>query len=426
MSSDFKKIVCPNCKEEISLDEAFTHQLEVAARKELAKEQESKDAEFRIREKEIADREKEVSESEKIIETRVAEQTEKIRLSIETNAKTAADREKSEEIKLLTTQLTEREKSLEDARKQALEARQERAQLEDEKRAFELEKQKQMDAEREKIRSDAQKKAEEELHLKMLEKDKQLDDARKANSELQRKLQQGSQQTQGEVLELELEELLKAAFPFDRIEPVPKGVKGADVIQHVISSSGKACGSIIWEAKHTKLWSEPWVQKLKEDQRKVGAELAVISTDVLPKDVEKFAFRDGIWITDYQLSIPLASSLRDQLIKVAASQQSAVGKNQKLEMLYSYISSTEFRHKIEAIVEAFRGLQGDLEKEKLIMTKIWAKREKQILQVTQNTVGMYGDFEGLLGSAIQPIPALEAGGDDDAEEGGAAVPTGSN
>jgi hypothetical protein len=409
MPSDFRKIVCPSCKAEISLDEAFTHQLEEAARTQIAAEQGAKDAEFQRREQAIATR-------EKALDKTVTERTDKARIAVEKEIKERLAKEKEGEINLLTEQLREKDKSLDEARTLELKARQDRARLEDEKKAFELEKQRQLDAERERIRSDARKAAEDEMHLKMLEKDKQLADARKMNQDLERKLQQGSQQTQGEVLELELEGLLRAAFPMDRIESVPKGVNGADVIQHVVSSSGADCGSIVWEAKHTKGWSEPWIQKLKEDQRKVGSEIAVIASDVLPKDAKDFEFREGVWITDYKLSVPLASTLRDQLIKVAVIKQSSIGKNQKLEVLYAYLSSTEFRHKIEAIVEAFKGMKEDLEKEKMIMAKAWAKREKQIQQVTLNTVGMYGDLEGLLGSAIQPIPALEASEEPDEEE----------
>ncbi len=283
--------------------------------------------------------------------------------------------------------------------------------LENDKRAFELEKQRQLDAERDKIREDAQKKAEEDMHLKILEKDKQLQDAMKANLELQRKLQQGSQQTQGEVLELELEELLKGWFTHDTIEPVPKGINGADVMQKVISNSGQQCGSIAWESKHTKAWSEQWVSKLKEDQRKIGADVAVIVTEMLPKDIKNFAYRDGVWIADQNSIFGLATALRIQLIQTTTIKLANVGKNEKMEVLYGYLSGTEFRHKVEAIVEAFVGMKQDLEKERRAMTRIWAKREKQIEQVVTNTAGMYGDVQGLLGTAIQPIAALETGPD---------------
>jgi len=323
----------------------------------------------------------------------------------------AKDKDKEQEIKLLSEQLETNKKQLAETRAVELELRKGKIDLDNEKRAFELEKQRQLDAERSKIREDAQKKAEEDMHLKILEKEKQLQDAMKANMELQRKLQQGSQQTQGEVLELELEGLLGNWFTHDTIEPVPKGINGADVIQKVISNSGQQCGSIVWESKHTKAWSESWIAKLKEDQRKVSADVAVLVTEILPKDIKNFAYRDGVWITDQNSIFGLGTALRIQLIQATTIKLASVGKNEKMEVLYGYLSGTEFRHKVEAIVEAFVGMKQDLDKERRAMTRIWAKREKQIEQVVNNTAGMYGDVQGLLGTAIQPIAALEAGYD---------------
>jgi len=411
MTKDFQKIICPHCKVEISLDEAITHQFEESIKKQITEEQQAKQAEFAKREKEIADKERAIAESKKSLEKEVAEQTEKAKVGLEKEIREKLSKEKDGEINALSEELKLKEKSLAEARQAELNLRREKTKFEDEKQAFELEKQRQLDTERGKIREDAQKKAEEDMHLKILEKEKQLQDAMKANMELQRKLQQGSQQTQGEVLELELEGLLGNWFAHDTIEPVPKGINGADVIQKVISNSGQQCGSIAWESKHTKAWSEPWVAKLKEDQRKVNADVAVLVTEVLPKDIKNFAYRDGVWITDQNSIFGLGTALRMQLIQATTIKLASVGKNEKMEVLYGYLSGTEFRHKVEAIVEAFVGMKHDLDKERRAMTRIWAKREKQIEQVVNNTAGMYGDVQGLLGTAIQPIAALEAGYD---------------
>lgn len=321
------------------------------------------------------------------------------------------DKNIEREIKLLNEQLETNKEQLDKTRAEELDLRKEKIDLDNEKRAFEIDKQRQLDFEREKIRTDAQKKAEKDMHLKILEKEKQLQDAMKTNMELQRKLQQGSQQTQGEVLELELEKLLKGWFSDDNIEPVPKGINGADVIQKVISSSRQQCGSIAWELKHTKAWSEQWVSKLKEDQRKINADLAVLVTEVLPKDIKNFAYRDGVWITDQDSVFGLGTALRIQIIQATTIKLASVGKNEKMEVLYGYLSGTEFRHKVEAIVEAFVGMKQDLDTERQATTRSWAKREKQIEQVVINTAGMYGDVQGLLGTAIQPIVALEVGSD---------------
>lgn len=494
MPTDFPKITCPNCKVEISLDEVMAHQFEETIKKQIAQEQQAKQAELAKRENEIAEKEKAFVESKKALEQEVIAQTEKAKSDIERELRLKISKEKEAEINVLSQELKEKDKNLNQARqaeldlrrektkfedeKQAfelekqrqldqerekikedtlkafqaerqvkerakeqeikllneqldtnrkqldqtraieLELRKEKVDLENEKRAFELEKQRQLDAERNKIREDAQKKAEEDMHFKILEKDKQLQDAMKANMELQRKLQQGSQQTQGEVLELELEGLLSSWFPHDTIEPVAKGISGADVIQKVFGNSGQQCGSIAWESKHTKAWSEQWVAKLKEDQRAINADLAILVTEILPKDIKNFAYRDGIWIADQNSILGLATALRIQLIQAATIKLASVGKNEKMEVLFRYLSGTEFRHKVEAIVEAFSDMKEDLDKERRAMIRTWAKREKQIEQVIANTAGMYGDVQGLLGTAIQPIAALELGTEliDDEEE----------
>lgn len=411
MAKDFKKIICPNCKTEISLDEAITHQFEEEIKKQITEEQQSKQAEILNKEKQIIEKEKKLIESKKTFDKDVAEQAEKAKIEIEKDLRLKIYKEKEEEIKSLANDLKEKEILVAEARQAELDIRREKNKFEDQKRAFELEKQRQLDSERDKIREDAQKKAEEEMHLKILEKEKQLQDAIKVNMELQRKLQQGSQQTQGEVLELELEELLKGWFTHDTIEPVAKGINGVDVIQKVFTNSGQYCGLIAWESKYTKAWSEQWVSKLKEDQRKINADIAVLVTEVLPKDIKNFSYYNGVWITDQNSLFGLGTALRIQLIQATTIKLSSIGKNEKMEVLYGYLSGTEFRHKVEAIVEAFVGMKQDLDKERRSMTKIWSKREKQIEQVVNNTAGMYGDIEGLLGSAIQPITALEAGHD---------------
>ena len=195
-----------------------------------------------------------------------------------------------------------------------------------------------IDAERAKIQENTTRQLQEEHRLKDAEKDKKLQDAIRVNEELRRKLQQGSQQTQGEVLELELEELIRTNFPLDQIEPVPKGVGGADIIQKVMSKSGNLCGTIVWESKHTKAWSDGWLQKLKDDQRAVKADIAVLISEVLPKDCKHFGQYEGIWISNSQCAVSLAVALRAQLVEVAMTKLAAVGKNEKMETLYQYLS----------------------------------------------------------------------------------------
>jgi hypothetical protein len=200
---------------------------------------------------------------------------------------------------------------------------------------------------------------------------------------------------------------LKAEFTQDEILPVPKGVNGADIIQKVCTRAGQVCGQIAWESKKTKTWSEGWIQKLRDDQRAIKAELAVIVSAVLPEDVKGFAFRDGVWICDIKLAVALASALRVNLEAVHRERVMAVGKNEKVEILYTYLTGVEFKQRVEAIVEAFTEMQDGLNKERKVFEANWAKREKQIQKVISNTVGMYGDLSGLV--TLQPIKMLELG-----------------
>jgi len=264
----------------------------------------------------------------------------------------------------------------------------------------ELEMEKKMLEKEEKLREEERRKLDEQTRLKFYEYEKKLNDALKVNEDLKRKLEQGSQQTQGEVLELELENILKAEFPLDTIEPVAKGITGADLLHKVRNQSGKICGSIVWEAKRTKQWSNSWLPKLRDDQRAARAEFAVLVSEILPSDVKHAKYIDGVWVTTYQYFTALAIALRQNLISIAMVKQSQVGKNEKMEVLYNYIYGTEFRQRIESIVEAFTTLQEEIEQEKRFFAKKWAREEKSIRKVLDNTIGMSGELESITGQTI--------------------------
>lgn len=224
--------------------------------------------------------------------------------------------------------------------------------------------------------------------------------------ELKRKAEQGSQQLQGEVQELELEALLSAKFPRDTIQPVPKGEHGGDVLHIVFGPSGQPCGTILWESKRTKNWSDGWLTKLRGDQRSSKAEVAVIVSQTLPKGMETFGLIDQVWITDPRSVVPVAVALRQMLVEVASARQASEGQQTKTEMIYQYLTGPRFRQRVQAIVEAFSSMQEDLAKEKKAITKQWAKREEQIDRVMQATVGMYGDLQGIAGKTLQEIEGL--------------------
>ena len=276
----------------------------------------------------------------------------------------------------LNEQLEEKTKNLKEAQRQELELRKRQRELEEKEEKLELELSRKIDAERQKIIQKTSKEFEETHRLKDAEKDKQLDDMKKQIDELKRKAEQGSQQMQGEVLELELEESLKEEFPFDDIEPVAKGIKGGDIIQTVKTQSGRICGKILWETKRTKNWSDSWIQKLKDDQRDAKADLAILASETLPKGFHHFRLISGVWVTDILSAVSLALALRVVLIQVARERETQVGKKEKMEIAYNYLTGQEFRNRVEAIVESFTAMKVDLEAERRAMLKIWAKREK--------------------------------------------------
>lgn len=411
MANEEQKIKCPKCGTSISIDDVLTRQIEEKIKSGLAKEQKIKELELENKSVELKKRELAITEARKSVDSLVAEKVaEKIiveKAELIRQSKIQAAKEKEAEFKILEEQLAEKEVKLREANKKELEIRKERNKLEEEKKNFELEKQRQFDEERKVIVEEASKKASEEQQYIIAQLKKQLTDATKAKDDLARKLEQGSQQTQGEVLELELEEILKAEFPQDEIMPVPKGVNGADIIQKVYDNSGRLCGQIVWESKKTKNWTEGWIAKLKDDQRAIKAELAVIVSTVLPEDIKGFKFHNGIWVCDIKLAIALASALRTTLEAITREKAMSIGKDKKMEILYSYLTGVEFQQRVEAIIEGFTNMKKGLDKEKLAYQKIWAEREKQIQKVINNTVGMYGDLSGL--APLQQIKMLELG-----------------
>jgi hypothetical protein len=386
------------------VSEALSHQIAEKARAETK-------AEIDKLQSSLTRKEKELQEREGKIDALVRERVAAAAAQIERDAREKANTSVSVELADLKNQLVEASQQRDVAQLAELEARKRARELDERAKNLDLEAARKLDAERHKIQEEASKRADEEYGLKLAEKEKQIQDAKKANEELKRKLEQGSQQIQGEVLELQLEEMLRSAFPMDHIEPVPKGVNGADVIHKVLTRSGRLCGTIVWESKRTKAWSDGWLQKLKEDQRKLTAEIAVLVSEALPKDCDNFSNVGGIWVSNAQCVIGLAVALRMQLLHVASARAAAAGAKQKSEVLYEYVSSTEFRHRVESIVEAFVAMEAGLQEEKRATQRQWAKREKQIEQVILNTAGMYGELQALAG--LPDLPALTAGGTTD-------------
>jgi Uncharacterized protein conserved in bacteria len=307
----------------------------------------------------------------------------------------------------LQAQLQTERAQREAAQQAELALRQQADALEARARDIELEIARSVDARKTEWEKGLRQSVSEEQSLKIREKEKQIEDLGKVINELQRKSQQGSQEMQGEVLELDIQAALERQFPHDRIAPVPKGMTGADLIQTVVDAAFNPCGALIWEVKNTKSWSPAWLDKLKADQREAGAALAVIVSVALPEGVRGFAQIQGVWVSDLVHYPMLAVALRDQLQQLAYARAAGVGKNDKMERLYQYLAGNEFRHKVETIVEAFTAMRVQLDKERRAMNKHWAEREKQIERVVTSTTGMYGALQGIIGQSLPAIAALE-------------------
>lgn len=411
-------ITCPSCQTEIRLTESLAAPLLAATRQQFEQQLSQKDREIAAREQGVRDREKQIAEEKRRLEDQVAEQVaaqlkvERMRVIEEESrkAKQAIAQElegKSRELAELQELLKGRDAKLAEAQQAQAEMIKKQRELDDARRELELTVEKRVQDGLNEVRSLARREAEESLKLKVLEKDQTIASMQQKIEELKQKAEQGSQQLQGEVQELALENLLRTRFPFDAIDPVPKGEFGGDVLQNVVNHGGQACGSILWESKRTKNWSDGWLVKLREDQRSAKAEVAVLVSQALPKGVETFDVIDGIWVTGPRAALPVATLLRHALLQVGMARQASEGLHTKTEMIYQYLTGPRFRQRVEAIVEAFSTMQEDLDKERKAIMKQWAKREAQIERVMNATVGMYGDLQGIAGKSLQEIEGLE-------------------
>lgn len=409
-------IKCPKCGESIPITETLHDQLTEQARAEMRRELAREQKTLVAREKDLQAWEVKLTDAEQDIEDRVAKKVSIQRAKLSKDALEKARSEVSLELKDLAADAEEKERKLKAVEDNELRLRKEKRDLETAKKNLELEITRKVDAERQHIREEALTQAAEEHHLKDAEKDQKLRDALKMNEQLSRKLQQGSQQIQGEVLELKLEDILRDCCRLDEILPVPKGVRGADVLQRVTTRSGICCGLIIWEAKHTKNWSDGWISKLKDDQQQARADIAVLVTDVLPKEVEYFGRKDNIWITIPKYVPNLVATLRMMLEEVAQTKRAVASKNETVEALFNYLTGPDFANRVEAIMRGFIGMKEDLDEERRVTSRRWAKREKQLELVLGNTSGMYGDLQGLIGTSLKPIAALEPADSDHPEE----------
>lgn len=314
------------------------------------------------------------------------------------------------EMKRKNDELAAREKSADEklaaaAEREAKMIKSER-ELKDREIALEAEIQKKITEEAGKIKAEAAETANREWSLRLDEKDKRIADMAKTIAELKEKSELTSQQLQGEVLELRVEDELRERYPTDSIEPVPKGVSGADVVQRVHSRSGTHAGTIAWEIKRTKNWQPAWLQKLREDARAIKADVAVIVSTALPDGIDSFGLVDDVWVVAPRFAVPVAAMLRQAVINVQSARRAAEGQGTKAELVYSYITGPSFRARVAALAETYSTMRADLEKERNAMTRLWSKREKQIETVMMSLSGMYGDMQGIAGQSMAEIDGM--------------------
>ena len=411
-------ITCPNCKTEIRLTESLAAPLIETTRKQFQQQLAQKDDEIAKREQGILEKERQLTIAKNKLDEQVAIQVEdqlkidRARITAEESRKSkqafANDLEqRSREVAELQAILKSQEAKLTEAQKTQADLLRKQRELDDAKRELDLTIEKRVQEGLSVTRQQARKEAEDEQRLKVLEREQTIAAMQKQIEDLKRRSEQGSQQLQGEVQELELENLLRNKFPFDAIEPVPKGEFGGDVLHRVVGLNGQPSGTILWEFKRTKNWSDSWLVKLRDDQRAAKAEIAVIVSQVLPKGVETFDLVEGIWVTHPRAALPVAMILRQSLLELALARQASQGQQTKTDMVYQYLTGPRFRLRVEAIVEAFSTMQEELDREKRVIMKQWAKRGEQIERVMGATVGMYGDLQGIAGKSLQEIEGLE-------------------
>ncbi len=331
-----------------------------------------------------------------------SEESRKARLALDTDIK-----QKDEQLAELNSTLKLRNEKLAEAQKAQADLLRQQRDLEDKAREMELTIQTRINQELGKTKDEARREAEEKLNIRLTEKETLIDSLSKKIEELSRKAEQGSQQLQGEALELQLESLLASRFPLDKLEPVPKGEHGGDLLHRITHTTGSLCGTILWETKRTKTWSNLWLTKLRDDQRAAKADIAIIVSTALPESITSFDLIDGVWVTSPKMLLPVALCLRQSLIDIAGVRTASEGQQTKMEMVYQYLTGPHFKRRVEAIAEAFTTMKEDLDKERKVITKQWAKRDEQLTRVLIATSGMYGELQAIAGKKLQEVEGLD-------------------
>lgn len=411
------KITCPNCGNAFNAEDAIAKGLEEKLTLEFQVKNRKAAELLELKNQEVLKKLTEVENLKKEFDTKqekareeyvqkLKEDREKIALEAKVKAEKEASDSVAIKLKDLTDDLEKKKRENLELQKKELDFLKKELELKEAKEKMDLDVQKQILEARKKSEEELSKRFAEQFELKEKEYKKQLEDQKKLADDMKRKMEQGSMQMQGEVQELVIEEELKSLFPFDLIEEVSKGIRGADCVQLVRNNLGDECGKIIYESKRTKAFANDWIPKLKEDMRASGCDVAVLITETLPKDQNQFAFVNGVWVCSFSEFKALANVLREGILSIHQASTSNENKGEKMQLLYRFLTGNEFRQHVEAIVEGFSSLREDLEKEKRAMNLIWKKREKQIDKVMHNTTQLYGSVKGIAGASLPDIEAL--------------------
>ncbi len=381
-------ITCPKCGNEFQPSDAIRGEVEKQLRAQVQEWQKKKEAEFQ----------KQLAQKDEEADKRLGEERKRLQEQLEGQIKKQLESDYETQMKFLEQRNEDNEKRLKEARDKELEFLKKEQQLADKEKDLEIQVQKTLNEEKMRLSERIQKEEEEKTFLKIKQLEKQLEDQKKIAEEAVRKAEQGSMQLQGEVQELALEEMLRNSFPIDTIEEVGKGVRGADCIQTVRNSVGQECGKIIFESKRTKEFSNDWVEKLKADMRSQGVDVAVIVTQAMPKGMDRFGEKDGIWVCSFFEVQPLVHVLRGSIMKVYNATKSQENKGDKMTLLYNYFTSSEFSEQWKAMREGFRGLKDSIQKERDQMERIWKAREKQLEKILLNASHIRGSIDGIAGA----------------------------
>ncbi|HVV05269.1 MAG TPA: DUF2130 domain-containing protein [Puia sp.] len=408
MATDIK---CPNCGHQFLMEEAVSEEYKKELREQMQSFLKSKEKEFQRKEQDMVQH---AQQQEAAFLRKLEEEKRQIQQSTEQSLRKSISTDYETKLRLLEEANKDNEEKLKLSRQKELEFLKKEQDLKNKEAEMELSVQRRLQEERIKLSEDIhrlemQKTAarENELQMKMKELEKQLDDQKKLAEEMKRKVEQGSMQLQGEVQELALEHLLKTSFPFDEIIEVGKGIRGADCILTVRNNYGQECGRIIYESKRTQTFSPDWIDKLKADMRSQGAHIAVIVTQAMPKDMECFGERNGVWICSFSEVRALTYALRDGIIRVFNASKAQENKGDKMQLLYNYLTSGEFSEQWKAIREGFLSMKQSIQKERDTMERLWKAREKQLEKVLLNAAHVRGSIEGIAGKDAIDAPLLE-------------------